>query len=115
MDREILVVTRNGRNAVLLILIDALPWALVQRTGFLKEIAPFRGPLETVLGYSTAALPTLLSGKMPEEHGHWTMYHLDSRRSPFGPYKPLLWLARTVAGRVSSVGSSRGRCRCLLG
>lgn len=96
MDREVLVVTKGGRGAVLMIVIDALPWVLAEEAGFLREVAPFRGRLETVLGYSGAALPTLFSGKMPDEHGHWTMYYLDQRRSPFRPYKALLDLAGAV-------------------
>lgn len=89
---------KHGREAVLFILVDALPWVLAEDTGFLKEIAATRAPLETVLGYSGGALPTLFSGRMPEVHGHWTMYHRDPSRSPFRVYKPLLWLAE-LAGR----------------
>jgi hypothetical protein len=102
MDGEVLVVRECGRNAVLMIVVDALPWILAEQEGFLQEIAPFRGRLETVLGYSGAALPTLFSGKMPDEHGHWTMYYLDPHGSPFTPYKPLLNLAR-AAGREGLV------------
>lgn len=102
VDREVLVVTKSGRHAVLLIVVDALPWVLVEETGFLERLAPHRGPLKTVLGYSSAALPTLFSGTMPDEHGHWTMYHLDPERSPFRAYKPLLDLAR-VTGREGFV------------
>jgi hypothetical protein len=102
MGGEVLVVRERGRRAVLMIVVDALPWILAEREAFLGEIAPFRGPLETVLGYSGAALPTLLSGKMPDEHGHWTMYYLDPHGSPFRPYRPLLALAR-AAGREGFV------------
>jgi hypothetical protein len=98
MDKEVLVLKRQGRHAVIFVLVDALPWVLAEEAGFLKEIDATRVPLETVLGYSGGALPTLFSGKMPCEHGHWTMYHRDPARSPFRVYGPLLWLAR-AAGR----------------
>lgn len=88
--------TRDMPNAVIFVVVDALPWALADDAEFLKDVAPYRGPLETVLGYSGAALPTLFSGTMPEEHGHWTMYRRDSKGSPFKLYSPLLWLAGVV-------------------
>jgi hypothetical protein len=93
---RVLVVSKRGNNVVLFVLVDALPWVLAEETGFVGEIAPARAPLETVLGYSGGALPTLFSGKLPEEHGHWTMYHRDPAHSPFKIYRPLLWLAGLV-------------------
>jgi hypothetical protein len=92
-------VSESGSEAVLLIVIDALPWELVRETGFLDDLAPFRGPLKTVLGYSAAALPTLFSGVMPERHGHWAMYCHDPSNSPFKSYKPLLSLAQRLGGK----------------
>ena len=88
-----------AREAVLLIVIDALPWELVRQTGFLADLAPFRGPLKTVLGYSAAALPTLFSGVMPERHGHWAMYSHAPSSSPFKSYRPLLSLAERLGGK----------------
>jgi hypothetical protein len=99
LDREVLVMKSSQRRAVLLVVIDALPWELVRRTGFLDDLAAFRGPLKTVLGYSVAALPTLFSGVMPARHGHWAMYYHDPAGSPFKSYKPLLWLAHRFGGR----------------
>jgi len=80
------------------VLVDALPWRVAQEQGFLEDTAPYRTPLKTVLGYSGAALPTLLSGKMPCEHGLWTMYRRAAGRSEFALYRPLFALAR-AAGR----------------
>jgi hypothetical protein len=93
LDPEVLVLKKRGKEAALFVLVDALPWVLSEEMGFLKKIADTRLPLETVLGYSGGALPTLFSGVMPNEHRHWTMYHRDPARSPFRKYKPLLWLA----------------------
>jgi hypothetical protein len=68
---------------VVVILIDALGWTIAERSGFAVSQLPLRRPLETVLGYSTAAIPTILTGRWPEEHGGWAMYRLASRDRPF--------------------------------
>ena len=50
--------------------IDALGWELVSKTGFMAEKLPFRRKIEMQFGYSSTAIPTILSGKTPSEHGH---------------------------------------------
>ncbi len=44
---------------------------------------PFRQPLRTTLGYSSGAIPTMLSGLRPQEHGHWNLLYFDPDGSPF--------------------------------
>ncbi len=63
-----------ARPVVLVLLVDALGWEIVQRFGFGGEEFPVRAPLGTVLGYSSAAIPSLLSGATPAEHGSWSMF-----------------------------------------
>ncbi len=58
---------------VVLVIIDALGADLVAQHELLPEL-PVRRRLRTVLGYSSAAIPSLLSGVTPGEHGHWSMY-----------------------------------------
>ncbi len=58
----------------IIILVDALGWELARESSGLLELLPHHRPLDTVLGFSSAALPTLLTGRMPSEHGHWLMY-----------------------------------------
>ena len=36
--------------------------------------SPHRRRLETILGFSSGALPTLFTGRLPSEHGRWLMY-----------------------------------------
>jgi hypothetical protein len=68
----------------LIVLVDALGWLTVERTGFLGELLPYRRKLETVFGYSSTAVPSLLTGALPEEHGHWFLFRRAlGRRSPF--------------------------------
>ena len=65
------------------VLIDALGWVFVEDRDFLSDILPHRRPLRTVLGYSSGAIPTILTGRTPAEHGHWNLFYLDPATSPF--------------------------------
>jgi predicted AlkP superfamily pyrophosphatase or phosphodiesterase len=65
------------------VLIDALGWRLVEEHRFLADVLPYRTPLRTVLGYSSAAIPTILTGRPPAEHGHWNLFYYDPDGSPF--------------------------------
>jgi type I phosphodiesterase/nucleotide pyrophosphatase len=65
------------------VLIDALGWRLLDGREFLSDLLPHRQPLRTVLGYSSGAIPTLLTGLSPAQHGHWNLLYYDPARSPF--------------------------------
>lgn len=97
-----------ARRLTVVFLIDALGWELVQETGFCRDVLARRAPLGTVLGYSSAAIPSLLSGATPAEHGSWAMYRLADEGSPFGylrilPPLPhvLQWRVRRLARRIT--------------
>jgi len=81
---------------VLAFFVDALGWELVRRHGGFEEVAPHRYRQRTVLGYSCAAQPTILTGKMPSEHGHWGMYYRTGR-SELAPLRPLRFVPPAVA------------------
>ena len=68
---------------------DALGWPLVQRHGFLRALLPHRRPLRTTLGYSSGAIPTILTGEPPSRHGHWNLFYFDPFNSPFRWVRPL--------------------------
>ena len=73
--------------------IDALGWELVQRTNFMSEKLPFRRKIEMQFGYSSTAIPTILSGKSPAEHGHLGLFRFAPKDSPFksfGKIAPLM-------------------------
>jgi hypothetical protein len=69
----------------LFVFIDALGWEVLQRhPDFLAETAPHRQPLETILGYSSACDPSIISGLTPAEHKLWSSYYyLPEGASPF--------------------------------
>lgn len=78
------------------VLVDALGWRLLEGRDFLSDVLPHRQPLRTVLGYSSGAIPTLLTGLSPAQHGHWNLLYYDPANSPFRWLRPLRKLPRRV-------------------
>jgi hypothetical protein len=76
----------------LFIFADALGWELVERRNFLADILPYRHACRTLLGYSCTFDPTILTGLLPVEHGHFSFFVYDPQRSPFGWAKKWAWL-----------------------
>jgi hypothetical protein len=65
------------------VLIDALGWACLEKQDFLQDLLPFRQPLRTILGFSSGAIPTILTGEPPARNGHWNLFYYDPGGSPF--------------------------------
>ena len=82
MNDTALTGTRN-RRVSLCVLIDALGWKILEDQQFLHDLLVFRQPLKTVLGFSSGAIPSLLTGQTPSQHGHWNLFYYDPTRSPF--------------------------------
>lgn len=74
---------KNRRPITLCVLIDALGWQILQDQSFLDDVLSYRQPLETVLGFSSGAIPSILTGQPPSVHGHWNLFYYDPRKSPF--------------------------------
>lgn len=75
--------------------VDALGWEMAQEYGTFRRIAPHAYRQRTVLGYSCAAQPTILTGMMPSEHGHWGMF-CRSGNSELAPLSRMRFLPTTV-------------------
>ena len=100
-------------DVVIFLFIDALGWELVSRTSFMSAELPFRRKIEMQFGYSSTAVPTILSGCSPAEHGHLGLFRFAPEHSPFrilGKIAPLMvpksfwnrgrirnWLSRIIA------------------
>jgi hypothetical protein len=84
---------------LLVFLIDALGYRLVRDAGAFSFLEAPDGPVRCVCGYSSACIPSLLTGKRPVEHGHWAMYLRDPVHSVFRPHRPLIGLLAGVLGR----------------
>jgi predicted AlkP superfamily pyrophosphatase or phosphodiesterase len=78
------------------VLIDALGWQFLQGREFLSDILPYRVPLRTVLGFSSGAIPTILTGLPPSQNGHWNLFYYDPDGSPFRWLRPF----RSLPNRV---------------
>lgn len=99
----------SKRTAI--ILIDALGRELVDRHGFGPQNLPYRTSLKTVLGFSQAALTSILTGSAPDEHGLWMMYSFASGRSLFNILRGLrpfggpdrLWVRDLLRWKLSRI------------
>ena len=63
--------------------IDALGWDIVEPTHYLADILPHRREMTMQFGYSCSAIPTILSGRRPCEHGHLGLFAYAPEKSPF--------------------------------
>jgi hypothetical protein len=82
----------NGSGVHVFVLIDALGWQILDGHDFLQDLLPFRRPLRTVLGFSSGAVPTILTGVPPAQNGHWNLFYYDPQGSPFRWLKSLRFL-----------------------
>src|SRR4249919_2440129 len=81
------------------IMLDACGWEIVRKDPFLSSLAPVRKKLRSVFGYSSACVPSILSGRWPEEHRNWSYFVYDPKNSPFKSLRWLHWLPRPVTSR----------------
>lgn len=82
----------------LFIFVDALGWKQVQQREFLADLLPNRQKCETVFGYSSTCDPTILTGKMPDEHGHFSCFIKGGEQRPFRRLGLLGLLPHKIAG-----------------
>ncbi|WOO42008.1 alkaline phosphatase family protein [Rubellicoccus peritrichatus] len=76
---------------------DALGWEQVQKRDYLKSLLPNRNRCETLFGYSSTCDPTILTGCLPYEHGHFSFFVKAQSESPFEDFKALAWLPDRIA------------------
>jgi type I phosphodiesterase/nucleotide pyrophosphatase len=74
----------SGNQTVsIFVLVDALGWDYIRTRPFLDDIAQYRGELRTILGFSSGAIPAILTGLSPARNGHWNLFYYDPENSPF--------------------------------
>jgi hypothetical protein len=83
----------------LFIMVDACGWEIVKNDSFARAFAPHRHRLESVFGYSSACVPSILSGRWPVEHRNWCYFVYDPVNSPFKSLRSLRWLPKALTGR----------------
>lgn len=94
----------------LCIFIDALGWEILKQHSFLDDVITLRAPLDTIFGYSSTCDPTILTGLLPRDHGHFSFFAYDPAASPF---KKSLFLQ--LMRLVPKALSSRNRVRNIVG
>jgi hypothetical protein len=77
------------RRRLAVLLVDALGWELAGSAPGFAGALPHRRRLETILGFSSGALPTIFTGRRPSEHGRWLMYRRAVADTPFRGFR---WL-----------------------
>jgi predicted AlkP superfamily pyrophosphatase or phosphodiesterase len=83
----------------LFVFIDACGWEIIKQDPFAQAFAPHRKRLTSVFGYSSACVPSILSGSWPEDHRNWCYFVYNPVNSPFRSLRPLRWLPRAVTSR----------------
>ena len=80
----------------LFVLVDVLGWEILRGRPFLDDVLTERVSVETILGYSSGAIPSLLTGQYPAQHGHWNLFYRSPETSPFRWTRPLLALPESI-------------------
>jgi len=83
----------------LFVFIDACGWEIIRDDPFAREFAPNRRRLTSVFGYSSACVPSIVSGRWPAEHRNWCYFVYDPKRSPFSSLRSLRWLPSRLTSR----------------
>lgn len=74
-----------GKRIALFVLVDALGWELLSASGALASRPEVKaGRVRTILGYSSGAIPSILTGLPPSGHGRWNLLRWSPESSPFG-------------------------------
>ena len=97
--------TESKNTLSIVTFIDALGWEVLKDRKFMEQELPHRRPLRSVFGFSSACVPSILTGRTPSEHGHWSFFFRSPETSPF---RKLRWLRLlpswlTDKGRVRNI------------
>lgn len=85
------------RKLSLFLFADAFGWELLKRhPHFLSGQIADQKPLRTILGYSSACDPSIISGRFPEEHGQWSSFYYSPHTCPYKWVKYLSWLPKKI-------------------
>jgi hypothetical protein len=106
MENILMANTEKSPQVSIVVFIDALGWEVLKNRQFLQEELPHRRKLRSVFGFSSACVPSILTGLMPREHKHWSFFYHSPEASPFKALRMLRILPASL--------SDRGRFRSLL-
>jgi predicted AlkP superfamily pyrophosphatase or phosphodiesterase len=89
----------KGKKLALFTFIDAFGWEVYQRHEFMTNTIVDARRLKTTFGFSSAADPSILTGRYPDEHTHWSSFYYSPETSPFRIMKLLSFLPRSIFDR----------------
>jgi predicted AlkP superfamily pyrophosphatase or phosphodiesterase len=81
------------------VFIDGYGWEIFKRYPILEEELEYACPVESVFGYSSACDPTIITGLLPAEHGHFSAFYYSPESSPFKSLAALRFLPRGIFDR----------------
>ena len=84
----------KNKTVEIFLFIDALGWKIVNDHAFLADLLPYRKKITMQFGYSSSAIPTILSGKTPAVHGHLGLFRFAPESSPFKALSRLAFLLK---------------------
>ena len=58
---------------------DGFSWQYIEDRPFMEQFWRDRRPLRTLVGYSSTIIPSILTGRYPQDTGMWTEYYLEPR------------------------------------
>ena len=79
--------------------IDALGYEILKSYNFLDDVLVTKRPLGTIFGYSSTCDPTIITGKLPREHDHFSFFAYNPAKSPFRWLAPLSILPSSLTDR----------------
>lgn len=80
-----------NQRRILVVFVDALGPTQLNRAGDTLAFLPHRRALRGILGYSSGALPTILTGSPPSVHGRMCLFSIR-REGEASILSPLTWL-----------------------
>ncbi len=83
----------------LFIMVDAMGWEILRNDPFGGTFGPHRRKLESVFGYSSTCVPSILSGRWPVQHRNWCYFVYDPANSPFRSLRAFRWLPEALTSR----------------
>ena len=89
-----------ARRVTMVFLVDALGWEIAEHYGFGAGTFARRSSLGTVLGYSSTAIPSLLTGAQPHEHGVFSMFRAAAPGGTFALLRGVPRLPHAVDWRA---------------
>ena len=99
----------SNKSLYLSIFIDSYGYELIKMYGNLLDEVTESYPLEMQFGYSATAIPTILTGKEPFEHGQFTFFYRHFEGNSIFKFFDSIWFKM-----IPNMVSKRRRFRVLL-